>query len=107
MDSASNKEKEIKTIITNPLNNYLTELILGAHWKYHTELCLYDGDRPPFHDPVLVIANKILFPYSLFNEGMTWYENKDLYKHIYPEMPTKFDCHCSDKDRLFGVSEFF
>ncbi len=102
---SSNKTTELKAIINNPIDYYLTELILGAHWKYHTELCLYDGYRPPFHDPILVIANKVLYPYSLF---YTLNNDKDnlpntiaLYKTIFPEKSTDFKCRCAQKDKLF------
>ena len=56
---AENPESELRLLNKNPINNYLTELILGAHWKYHTELSCYDGWRPPFHNPILVVSNKI------------------------------------------------
>ena len=101
IDIAKDKEKEIKEIIANPINNYLTELILGAHWKYHTELCLYDGYRPPFHDPVLVIANKILYPYSLFRNYPDLPSTIELYKKIYPNNPTSFNCQCGKNEHLF------
>jgi hypothetical protein len=113
--TAHDKEKELKQIVTNPINNYLTELILGAHWKYHTEICMLDGWRPPFHDPILVIATKILFPSKLFGEGtgIPFYyvvpingidtsSTLQLYKKLYPNNPTKFDCACAKHERLFG-----
>mgnify|MGYP001806078952 CR=1 FL=1 len=98
---AKDKEKELKEIVSNPINYYLTELILGAHWKYHTELCLYDGWRPPFHDPVLVAANKVLFPFAHFYQGTDLQNANKLYKVIYPNKPTSFDCKCASKERLF------
>lgn len=100
---ATDKEKELKEIVANPINNYLTELILGAHWKYHTELCLFDGWRPPFHDPVLVVANKILFPFSHFYQGTNLPNANRLYKVIYPNKPTIFDCKCALNERLFDL----
>jgi hypothetical protein len=103
ISAATNKEKELKEIIANPINNYLTELILGAHWKYHTEMCLYDGWRPPFHDPVLVIANKVLFPFSLFGQGTDLQNAVELYKKLYPNNPTKFDCKCASHERIFDL----
>jgi hypothetical protein len=113
--AAPDKEKELRQIIKNPINNYLTELILGAHWKYHTEICLFDGWRPPFHDPILVIAKKVLFPSKLFGEGtgISFYyvdptlgidttSTLQLYKKLYPNNPTKFDCACAKHELLFG-----
>ena len=99
-DNSKNIETDLRALNKNPVNNYLTELILGAHWKYHTEFCIYDGARPPFHDPVLVVANKILFPYTLFANGTkleptynkTWL---DLYKKLYPDNPLAFNCRCA------------
>jgi hypothetical protein len=99
-NNATDKEKELKEIVKNPINNYLTELILGAHWKYHTELCLYDGWRPPFHDPILVIANKILFPFSMFDQKAGLPVKSQYYNKIYPDNPMEFDCKCAE--RQFG-----
>lgn len=104
INSATDKENELRNIVANPINNYLTELILGAHWKYHSELCLYDGWRPPFHDPVLVIANKVLFPYSMFGQGTDLPNAVQLYKKIYPNNATKFDCKCASHERLFDLN---
>lgn len=98
---AKDKEQELKTIIDNPINNYLTELILGAHWKYHTQLCLFDGWRPPFHDPALVIANKVLFPFSMFYQGTELQNAIQLYKKLYPNNATTFDCKCAKQELLF------
>jgi uncharacterized membrane protein (UPF0136 family) len=98
---ATDKEKELKEIVASPINYFLTELILGAHWKYHTELCLYDGWRPPFHDPVLVVANKVLFPFSHFYQGTDLPNANRLYKVIYPNKPTIFDCKCASNEKLF------
>jgi hypothetical protein len=93
-------KSELKEIVSNPINRYLTELILGAHWKYHTELCLYDGWRPPFHDPILVIANKILFPFERF---ISLDKSMYLYIIIYPDNATVFDCKCALNERLFDL----
>lgn len=94
---------ELLRLTENPIDKYLTELILGAHWKYHTELCLYDGWRPPFHDPVLVSASKILNPFSKFDQGTALPEAKELYKELYPESQTNFVCRCAKNERLFDL----
>lgn len=99
---AADVEVELRSLNKNQLNNYLTELILGAHWKYHTELCCYDGWRPPFHDPVLVISNKVLFPFSHFGSGTILYHT-DLYKKLYPDNPTHFNCRCAMRERLWDI----
>lgn len=100
---ATDKEKELKEIVVNPINSYLTELILGAHWKYHTQLCLYDGWRPPFHDPVLVIA-RYFFPIPYyFKQRKKQLGGQSLYETIYPKNDTKFDCKCAINERLFDL----
>ena len=98
--TSKNLEADLIESNKNPLNYYLTELILGAHWKYHTEFCIYDGKRPPFHDPVLVVANKILFPYEHFARGTNLYQmysekQYTLYKVLYPNRPLGFNCNCA------------
>jgi hypothetical protein len=100
---ATDKEKALKEIVTHPINSYLTELVLGAHWKYHTELCLYDGRRPPFHDPILVVSNKVLFPFSMFGQGVDLPNAVQLYKIIFPNNETKFNCECAKHEYLFNV----
>lgn len=103
---ASNEtnNSELLTLTENPIDKYLTELILGAHWKYHTELCLYDGWRPPYHDPVLVSANKILSPLSKFDQGTTLPRANELYKQFFPDKETTFDCRCAKNERLFDLN---
>lgn len=101
---SQNDISELMMFKENSVDNYLIELILGAHWKYHTELCLYDGWRPPFHDPVLVSANKILNPTSKFDQGTTLPNAKKLYKQLFPENSVKFDCRCAKKERLFDLN---
>ncbi len=100
---ATDKQKELKEIIANPINNYLTELILGAHWKYHTQLCLYDGWRPPFHDPTLVIARYFFSIPYYFEQGTEQMGGESLYKIIFPKNNTKFNCKCALKERLFDL----
>jgi hypothetical protein len=95
---------ELLRLTENPIDNYLTELILGAHWKYHTQLCLYDGWRPPYHDPVLVSANKILNPFSNFDQGTTLPRANELYKETFPDKETSFDCRCAKNERLFDIN---
>lgn len=105
IETATNIEVELRSLNKNPLNNYLTELILGAHWKYHTELSCYDGWRPPFHDPILVISNKILFPFKHFasDTKLYYYQNYNLYSKIFPDNPTHFECRCAMRERLWDI----
>lgn len=43
--------------------NYMTELMLGMHIKYHISFCAYDGWRPPLHDPSIVVAAWLNVPF--------------------------------------------
>jgi hypothetical protein len=103
INTSQNIELDLRTLNKNPINNYLTELILGAHWKYHTELCNFDGWRPPFHDPVLVISNKVLFPFEHFGSStnLTSFYDRTLYEALYPNNATAFDCKCAKNEHLF------
>lgn len=102
--SQETNNTELLRLTKNSIDKYLTELILGAHWKYHTELCLYDGWRPPYHDPVLVSANKILSPFSKFDHGTTLPRANELYKKFFPDMERTFDCRCAKNERLFDLN---
>lgn len=44
-------------------HNYMTELMLGMHVKYHISYCAYDGWRPPLHDPSIVVAAWLNVPF--------------------------------------------
>jgi hypothetical protein len=101
-----------KTVIdkytNNIMDNYLLELSLGAHWKYHTRICLYDGWRPPYHDPVLVLSSnfsKINLPflpkknrngYVTFSYGK---EGHEAYEYAFPKNKMSFDCKCGKNER--------
>ncbi len=87
-------------------DSFLTEKILGMHFLYHTRICLYDGWRPPVHEPVLVIGRWLNggedpLPVDL-DKRVT------LYQKMYPNKPVKLDCSCAkigaveyQKDRLW------
>lgn len=94
---------EIQSLIDNPIDKYLTELIRGAHWKYHTQLCLLDGWRPPFHDPILVAANKILYPFSTFYYGLSLPQTHGLYNELFPKNKRDLNCKCAKNERLFDL----
>jgi hypothetical protein len=84
--------KELTTYVALPNNQYV-EQFLGIGYKYHTRLeYIYDGWRPPIHDPFLNIG---LWIYS-----DTFYPCKDLkrrkyYKLIFPERKLQMNCPCS------------
>ncbi|MCF8297767.1 MAG: hypothetical protein K9J13_09515 [Saprospiraceae bacterium] len=90
-----------KIIIDNPVDEYLTELILGAHWKYHTKFCLYDGWRPPFHDPILGFAQPILYFGKQFNYEISLHDRINLYKQVFPKNNVTFNCKCAKNERLY------
>ena len=84
--------------------DYFTERYLGMHWKYHTRLCyLYDGQRPPLHDPFMVVGlwvNPYLLNHqSSAGKGFTYKCNidssKKYYHLLFPSMPMELTCRCS------------
>jgi hypothetical protein len=95
-----NKVVKVESMINNQTDRYLIELILGAHWKYHTKICLYDGWRPPFHDPILGFAQPFLYFREQFNYEISLPERTDLYKKVFPENEMSFDCKCAKYERL-------
>lgn len=75
--------------------DFMTEHIIGMRFKYHTEICLYDGWRPPVHEPLLVVG--------LWMNGMrdplrqlTLEERLQLYQNLFPDKPYKVDCGCGE-----------
>jgi len=103
IDNSENKVATLELITENKIDNYLTELILGAHWKYHTKICLYDGWRPPFHDPVLGFAQPFLYYGEQFNYELNMPERVNLYKNTFPEKNINFDCKCANNERLLPL----
>lgn len=98
IDNSKNKTEAAKILINKNVDKYLTELILGAHWKYHTKICLYDGRRPPFHDPILGFAQPILYYGEQFNYELSMPERVDLYKELFPDNKLEFDCKCAKNE---------
>lgn len=92
---------ELKTQLVSASDQYYAELILGAHWKYHTELCLYDGWRPPYHDPMVIVSRMLLSPGERFGPDLTPENRQYLYETLFPEKPSQFSCACARKERLF------
>ena len=98
INTSANKEATAKQLTENKIDSYLIELVLGAHWKYHTRICLYDGWRPPFHDPILGFAQSILYLGKHFNDELNLQERNELYKKVFPDKKTNFDCKCAKKE---------
>lgn len=90
-NSAQHSTQAIVAMLNNPVDAYLGELILGAHWKYHTELCMYDGIRPPLHDPVLGFAHML----HLHTGVCCYNDNYVLYRRVFPNNQINFNCSCS------------
>lgn len=93
--------EEATQYTTNPLDRHLLELALGAHWKYHTEFDGFDGERPPYHDPILGVAHLFVkTPGSWWERAgyLVFPEAKNVYKTLFPENKTSFDCRCAKYD---------
>ncbi|UTW61839.1 hypothetical protein KFE98_17770 [bacterium SCSIO 12741] len=94
-----------------PPKKYAMERLLGAHFIYHTQLCLYDGWRPPLHDPWL---NTYLFlsnsrwqelPDTLNGQSLTLMLRAQLYHEVFPDSDMAIDCDCS-RTRLLNKETF-
>lgn len=88
-------------------HNYMTERMLGMHFKYHLSFCPYDGWRPPLHDPSIVVAVWLTAP---FRSDMDWHGKRILssgqrttdfdarlaaYKAVFPGSPLRQTCSCA------------
>ena len=76
---------------------FMTEKILGMHILYHTEYCLYDGWRPPLHEPLLNIGYWI---HGLDDPLDVTIEHRlKLYRKFFPDRPVKLACSCAWEER--------
>ncbi|MCP4443390.1 MAG: hypothetical protein GY810_31190 [Aureispira sp.] len=84
------------------------EKLLGVHMKYHTQACVYDGRRPPIHDPWLVLFYrngnypKVLADLEL---GDRWKMHLDLFR---AERITE-ECSCTyfiDQEHYWTSNSF-
>lgn len=88
--------------------NYMTELMLGMHIKYHISFCALDGWRPPLHDPSIVVAAWLNVPFlpdphrekyrgdlacpsPLFYGG----DRITVYKRVFPNKALWQPCSCA------------
>jgi hypothetical protein len=78
---------------------FMTEKILGMYFKYHTEICEYDGWRPPLHEPALVLGQWLNGREDPLSNGC---QNRfelskriQLYKKFFPDKKVKLDCSCA------------
>jgi hypothetical protein len=84
-----------------PDGNPMTERIAGMHFLYHTSFCVFDGWRPPLHDPAMVLGmflNGGCDPLC----GMDLEERVALYHAFYPTKSVTAPCACSLESRRNG-----
>lgn len=75
-------------------NDFMTEHIVGMHFKYYTKTCIWDGWRPPVHEPLFVLGlwmNKMKDPLQVASLR----ERVELYIKLYPNKPYKMKCSCN------------
>ena len=84
--------------------NPMTERILGMHFRYHIRICIFDGWRPPLHDPAMVIGMRLTGDKDPL-EGMTLETRLQLYHEVYPSLPVKNNCACSLESAENGYFE--
>jgi hypothetical protein len=115
----------VEAAIEDPARNaskvvpsYMTERMLGMHFKYHMSLCFFDGWRPPLHDPLLVSAAWLNYAFmdtpsarsfrsSFFHGGQGSPFNSmsplnlrgriAAYHAVFPGKPLKEDCACAQQ----------
>lgn len=76
---------------------FMTEKILGMHFKYHTRYYPYDGWRPPLHEPLLIIglwSDEMKDPLSVDLETRI-----SLYKAFFPDESIHLECSCAQEYR--------
>lgn len=84
-----------------PDRNPMTERIAGMHFLYHTSFCIYDGWRPPLHDPALVLGMRLNGGKDPLG-GIDLEERLALYHSMYPDRPVKASCACSRESERNG-----
>lgn len=84
--------------------NPMTERILGMHFRYHTRICIFDGWRPPLHDPAMVLGMRLTGDKDPL-AGMPLESRVVLYHTVYPSHPVKADCACSIESENNGYFE--
>ena len=94
--SAAQKVKKGDYDTKNPM----TERILGMHFRYHTRICIYDGWRPPLHDPAMVLGMRLTGDKDPL-EGMTLETRLQLYHEVFPTLPVKNHCACSKESKRY------
>ncbi len=80
---------------------FMTEKIVGMHFKYHTRVCEFDGWRPPLHEPALIIGRWFCNKPDPIDLNIV--ERIALYKKFFPDEPVKVNCSCA---LMYGDSYF-
>lgn len=92
-------DKFKKSNFTTLDKNFMTEKIFGMYFKYHTQICEYDGWRPPMHEPALIIGqwfNGRQDPLSTDGHSrLDLKERINLYKKFFPDEKIKLECSCA------------
>ena len=99
--SAANKVRQGEYDTRNPM----TERVLGMHFRYHTSFCIYDGWRPPLHDPAMVIGTRLGGGDPLHD--MSLEERLALYHKVFPNNPVKAPCACCRESRGYFTDELW
>jgi hypothetical protein len=90
---AQQNEVVIRNLQESFFDNYMLERAIGWGLVYHLETCIYDGWRPPMHDPFLVVSEWV------WREGEPithiFNEKKMLYEKFFPNVRYKKKCSCA------------
>ncbi|MBR1834465.1 MAG: hypothetical protein IJ785_03030 [Bacteroidales bacterium] len=84
-----------------PNGNPMTERIAGMHFLYHTRICIYDGWRPPLHDPAMVLGMRLNGSRDPL-QGMQLKDRVEMYRNMYPGRPVVLPCACCLESALNG-----
>jgi hypothetical protein len=76
--------------------NYMSERFAGTHFRYHTAFCIYDGWRPPLHDPFLVISRWLYPEVDLSISNFHLEDRINMYRKMFPDKNAYADCYCAD-----------
>ncbi len=97
-------EKKIRELQSDFFTNYMLERAMGWAMIYHTELCVFDGWRPPMHDPFLVVSDWFLKKGEPLDSDFE--TKKKLYKAFYPQISIKKKCSCAieESEKYFSSS---
>ncbi len=72
---------------------FMTEKILGLGIRYHAELCLYDGWRPPLHEPLVNIGYWLHGKEDPLDVDLA--HRVRLHRRFFSEVPRRLDCACA------------